>query len=135
MLETVRQVAQTDVDGIKIHQLCIYRGTPMEKDFLAGTLPVLDEDEYVQLIADALELLPPEMVIMRLVAEGVREEIIAPQWTFEKERVMEKIDAELTTRGTRQGSRYGLATAACSIPNSGDLSSGAFVRPVGTIEV
>lgn len=106
MLETVRQVAQCPIDGIKIHQLCIYKGTPMEFDYRLGNLPVLDEDRYVRLVADALELLPPDMVVMRLVAEGSEDEIIAPQWAFEKERIMKKIDAELYSRGTRQGSRY-----------------------------
>ncbi len=105
MLETVRQVANCPVDAIKIHQLCIYKGTPMEMDYRLGNLPVLDEDRYVRLVADALEMLPPDMVIMRLVAEGTQEEIIAPAWSFEKERIMKKIDDELARRGTVQGSK------------------------------
>ncbi|MDZ4836972.1 MAG: TIGR01212 family radical SAM protein [Candidatus Melainabacteria bacterium] len=105
MLETVRQVAECPVDAIKIHQLCIYKGTPMEMDYRLGNLPVLDEDRYVRLVADALEMLPPDMVIMRLVAEGTQEEIIAPAWSFEKERIMKKIDAELAQRGSFQGSK------------------------------
>ena len=106
MLETVRQVACSGVDGVKIHQLCVYKGTPMEVDYRLGKLPLLGEDEYVQLVVDALELLPPQMVIMRLVAEGKREELLAPEWSFEKSRVMEKIVAEFARRGTRQGSRF-----------------------------
>ncbi len=111
MLETVRQVAECPVDAIKIHQLCIYKGTPMEMDYRLGKLPVLDEDRYVRLVADALEMLPPDMVIMRLVAEGTQEEIIAPAWAFEKERIMKKIDDELAARGSFQGSKR-LATAS-----------------------
>lgn len=111
MLETVRQVAECPVDAIKIHQLCIYKGTPMEMDYRLGKLPVLDEDRYVRLVADALELLPPDMVIMRLVAEGTQEEIIAPAWAFEKERIMKKIDDELAARRSFQGSKR-LATTS-----------------------
>lgn len=106
MLETVRQMAQTDLDGIKIHQLCIYKGTPMEVDYRLGKLPVLDEDRYVNLVCDSLELLPPEMIIMRLVAEGSQDEIIAPDWAFEKERVMKKMEAELARRHSFQGKHY-----------------------------
>ena len=106
MLETVRQMAQTDLDGIKIHQLCIYKGTPMEVDYRLGKLPVLDEDRYVNLVCDSLELLPPEMIIMRLVAEGSQDEIIAPDWAFEKERVMKKMEAELARRNSFQGKHY-----------------------------
>jgi uncharacterized protein len=108
MMETVRQVVESGVDGIKIHQLCIYKGTAMEKDYLAGQLPVLDEDEYIQMVCDALEVLPPEMIVMRLIAEGSPNEIIAPEWAFHKSRVKEKIDMELNRRGSRQGSKYNL---------------------------
>lgn len=106
MLETVRQVADIGLTAIKIHQLCVYKHTPMAIDYAAGNLPLLEEDEYVSLVCDALEMLPPDMVVMRLVAEGTREEIIAPQWAFEKSRIMEKIDSELIRRGTRQGSKF-----------------------------
>lgn len=106
MLSTTRQVASCGLDGIKIHQLCIYKGTPMEFDYRLGNLQTLEEEEYVQLAADALELLPEEVVIMRLVAEGQQSEIIAPSWCFDKQTTMNKIDAELARRGTRQGSRY-----------------------------
>ncbi len=106
MLDTVRQVATCGVNSVKIHQLCIYKGTPMEADYRDGRLGVLDQDFYVQLVADALEMLPPDMVIMRLVAEGKREELIAPDWSFDKFKVMDKIVLELNRRGTRQGSRF-----------------------------
>jgi uncharacterized protein len=109
MMSTVRQVAACGVDGIKIHQLCIYKGTVMEEDYRAGRLGTLDEDEYVELVADALEMLPPEMIVMRLVAEGTQDEIVAPQWAFEKSRIMDKIDAELARRGTRQGSKFAVS--------------------------
>lgn len=112
MLETVRKVAATPIDAIKIHQLCIYKGTPMEMDYRLGNLQTMDEDVYVQLVADSLELLPPEMVVMRLVAEGQADEIIAPSWSFEKSRIMDKIDAEMARRGTRQGSRYSQPVSA-----------------------
>ncbi len=106
MMETVRRVAPLGLTAIKIHQLCIYKGTPMEEDYRAGRLQTMEEDTYVRLVADALEMLPPDLVIMRLVAEGSQDEIIAPSWAFEKERVMQKIEAELLRRGSKQGSRF-----------------------------
>lgn len=106
MLETVRQVAEAGVDGIKIHQLVVYKGTPMEDDFKRGELSLLSENEYVCLVADALEMLPESTIVMRLVAEGTPEELIAPSWSFAKERVVQAIEAELGRRGTRQGSRH-----------------------------
>lgn len=115
MMSTVQQVANSGVDGIKIHQLCIYKGTAMEQDYRAGCLGTLEEDEYIDMVADALEMLPPDMIVMRLVAEGSEDEIVAPGWAFEKSRIMEKIDAEMARRGTKQGSRY---LAAFSVGNN-----------------
>jgi len=111
MLETVRQVADSGVDGIKIHQLCVYKGTAMERDFLDGRLPMLAASEYVQLVVDALEMLPPEMIVMRLVAEGTKNEVIAPDWCFDKRTVMDAIDTEMDRRDSKQGSKYLLSAA------------------------
>jgi hypothetical protein len=106
MLETVRLVGQSGLDAIKIHQLVVYRGTLMETDYRRGRLALLAEDEYISLVADALELIPPDMVVMRLVAEGTPDELIAPQWSLQKERVMQRIHSELTRRNSQQGFRY-----------------------------
>jgi len=113
MLESVKRVASAGVDGIKIHQLCIYKGTAMENDFLKGQLPVLAEETYVDLVTRSLEILPPEMIVMRLVAEGSRDEIIAPEWSFEKERVMQKMNQLLLERETWQGKKF-VATVTAS---------------------
>ncbi|MBU6453364.1 MAG: TIGR01212 family radical SAM protein [Cyanobacteria bacterium REEB67] len=111
MLDTVRRIAPLKLDAIKIHQLCVYKGTPMEADYKRGELPLLEEDDYVRLVADALEMLDPQTVVMRLVAEGSQDEIVAPQWAFEKERVMQKIESEMQRRGTVQGSKFAQALA------------------------
>jgi radical SAM protein (TIGR01212 family) len=116
MMETVRQVAATPIEGIKIHQLCIYKGTPMEMDYRLGHLQTLEEDDYVQLVADSLEMLPPEMIVMRLVAEGTKDEIVAPAWCLDKRQTTDKINAEMARRGTKQGSRYLTKSAAPMIP-------------------
>ncbi|HEY9714051.1 MAG TPA: TIGR01212 family radical SAM protein [Chroococcales cyanobacterium] len=110
MMSTVRKVAATEalgVMGVKIHQLCIYRGTPMEADYNQGRLPLLGEERYVRLVCDALELLSPRQTIMRLVAEGTRDEVVAPDWSFDKQRILSAIDDELSRRNSRQGMRFG----------------------------
>ncbi len=106
MLETVRLVAQTGIEGIKIHQLCIFKGTPMEKDYQDGRLKPLDEDVYLDLIMQAIELLPPDMVIMRLLGEGRKDELLAPTWSFDKARLMRKINQILEARDIRQGNKF-----------------------------
>ena len=106
MLDTVRKVARSGIQGVKIHQLCIYKGTPMARQYERGELQLISEDDYVELVADALELLSPDQIVMRLIAEGPKDDILAPEWALDKSPVIERINQLLLDRGTRQGSKF-----------------------------
>ncbi len=67
---------------------------------------MLSEDEYIALVGEALELLPTNMVIMRLLAEGRKEEILAPEWCFEKRRLNEKLETYFESHDIRQGRNF-----------------------------
>jgi radical SAM protein (TIGR01212 family) len=114
MMSTVEQVADAGLDGIKIHQLCIYKGTALETDFRQGKLTLLNEAQYVDLVVRALEKLPCEMIVMRLVAEGSENELIAPSWSFEKNRVMQSINEALAQQDSWQGKKCQLRNLAVS---------------------
>ncbi|MEK3785927.1 MULTISPECIES: TIGR01212 family radical SAM protein [Paenibacillus] len=103
MLETGRAVSQMDVQGIKIHLLHLMRKTPMVKQYEAGLLRFLEQDEYVKLIVDTLEFLPPEMIVHRLTGDAPRDLLIGPTWSLNKWEVLNAIDAELKNRDTWQG--------------------------------
>lgn len=103
MLDTGRAVSQMDVQGIKIHLLHLMRKTPMVKQYEAGLLRFLEQDEYVKLIVDTLEFLPPEMIVHRLTGDAPRDLLIGPTWSLNKWEVLNAIDAELKSRDTWQG--------------------------------
>lgn len=103
MLDTGRAVAAMDVQGIKIHLLHLMRKTPMVKQYEAGLLRFLEKDEYVKLIADTLEFLPPEMIVHRLTGDAPRELLLGPMWSLNKWEVLNAIDNELKQRDTWQG--------------------------------
>ncbi|MGN7358345.1 TIGR01212 family radical SAM protein [Paenibacillus sp. SAF-054] len=103
MLETGRAVAQMDVQGIKIHLLHLMKGTPMVRQYEAGLLRFLEQDEYIKLIVDTLEMLPPDMIVHRLTGDAPRKLLIGPTWSMKKWEVLNGIDAELKSRGTWQG--------------------------------
>jgi len=103
MLETGRQVAHMDVQAIKIHLLHLMKKTPMVKQYEAGLLRFLERDEYIKLVVDTLELLPPEMIVARLTGDAPRELLIGPMWSREKWVVLNGIDRELERRNSWQG--------------------------------
>ncbi len=105
MLETVRQVALLHPDQVKIHLLHVLRGTPMATLYERGEYVPLTREEYVTLVADALELLPPDIVIARLTGDGPAEALLAPLWSRDKKTVINEIDRELYRRNSWQGRR------------------------------
>lgn len=103
MMETARQVAKLDVQGIKIHLLHLLKGTPMVKQYEKGLLEFLSFDDYVSLVCDQLEILPPEMIIHRITGDGPIGLMIGPMWSTDKWAVLNAIDAELKRRNSFQG--------------------------------
>ena len=106
MMETAREVAKLDVQGIKIHLLHLLKGTPMVKQYEKGHLEFLEKDEYINLVADQLEILPPEMIVHRITGDGPIELMIGPMWSVTKWEVLNGIDKELERRGSWQGKHY-----------------------------
>ena len=78
----------------------------MEKIYNTGTLDLMSEDEYVDVICDFLELLPPQTTIHRIAGNGLRTALIAPSWIGRKLDTLNRVTRELTRRDTRQGSKF-----------------------------
>lgn len=103
---------------VKFHQLQILRGTEMEKQYLDGkfrqTLLQFSLDEYIALVCDLLERLRPDLVVERLAGEVPPRYQACPERSFRRpdgrllrnEEIPALVEAELTRRDTRQGSRY-----------------------------
>jgi radical SAM protein (TIGR01212 family) len=108
MLATARAVAGLPLHGVKIHNLYVVRGTPLEAQYQRGEAPLLTRDEYVSVVCDVLEVLPPELVIHRLSGEAPEDYLVAPDWCRDKPALLRAIDAELARRDSRQGDHYQL---------------------------
>ncbi|EJD5675148.1 TIGR01212 family radical SAM protein [Staphylococcus pseudintermedius] len=106
MIKTAKAVAQMDVQGIKIHLLHLLKGTPMMKQYDKGLLEFMTKEQYIQLVCDQLELLPPEMIVHRITGDGPIDLMVGPMWSVNKWEVLNEIDAELERRGTVQGASY-----------------------------
>ena len=86
MLESVRRVAELHPEQVKIHLLHVLKNTAMAKEYLSGDYRPLEKEEYVALVADAIELLPEDIVIARLTGDGMADELLAPQWSRKRSR-------------------------------------------------
>ena len=105
MMATAQAVAQLPLQGIKIHLLHVLRGTPLASIFQHEPFDLMTKEEYVSLVVDILEVLPPEVVIHRLTGDGPPDDLIGPLWSRKKWEVLNAIDAELERRDSWQGKK------------------------------
>jgi radical SAM protein (TIGR01212 family) len=106
MLQTALFLAHLPVKGVKIHMLYIVRDTPLAALYEKGDYECLERDEYVELVVDFLELLPPTVVIQRLTGDPIRSELVAPSWARDKSKNLTSIRKRLEERDTWQGKKY-----------------------------
>ena len=76
------------IHGIKIHLLLALKGTKMGDLYEQGKVTLIDKNDYIDTVCDILEILPPDMVIQRLTADGYRDILLAPQWAVNKMDVL-----------------------------------------------
>lgn len=113
MLATVADVAALKPDQVKIHLLHVLRGTPLADMYDRGEYKPLEREEYVSLVADAIERLPEDCVIARVTGDGMAQDLQAPLWSIRKVTVINDIDKELFRRNSYQGRLFDAAKAHC----------------------
>lgn len=106
VLTTAQTLAAMPINGIKIHSLLALEGTALGEMYKKGAITMITKEKYVSLTADVLEVLPPEMVIQRLTADGYRDIFLAPDWARNKLDVLNSINKELERRDSYQGKCY-----------------------------
>lgn len=109
-LETARIIADLPLDTVKFHQLQLFKGTAMEADWRAhpDDFTFYTVDEYIELMVDLLELLPPDLVVERMLGEAPPRYVVDPErWEIRNERFVQLLAARLEARDTCQGAKYG----------------------------
>ena len=108
MMATADLVASLPLSSVKVHNLYAVTGTPMADMVERGEVRLLGRDEYVGILCDFLERLPPEMVIHRLQGEAPPEFLLGPSWCLDKPGLLAAVDAEFVRRDSRQGKGWRL---------------------------
>lgn len=103
MLGTARALGKLRPDGVKIHSMHVLRGTGLYEMYQRGAYTPIEKDEYIDIVARQLELLPSETVIERVTGDGDKSRLAAPQWSRDKISVLGGIDKRLADLDTYQG--------------------------------
>ena len=94
--ETAAMLAGLPVSGVKVHQLMIIEGTPLERMYQSGGARALTLEEYAALLRKFLAGLRPGQHIHRLAADSTPERgLIAPLWSADKMKAVNYINGQL----------------------------------------
>jgi len=103
MLDTARAVADSEIDGIKLHLLYVVKGTKLNQLYRTKKYKCLEQNEYVDIVCDFLERIPSHMVIQRLTGDPHPQELVAPTWSLKKAETIALIRKTLENRDSWQG--------------------------------
>lgn len=100
MLDSVRFVAglSPTVDGVKLQMLHVLKGTALGAQYEAQPFPLLTLEEYADLIAQSVRILPESTVLHRLTGDAPGPLLLAPEWTRNKKRVLNSIHKAIGNR-------------------------------------
>lgn len=104
-LKGIRLINELGIDGVKIHNLHILRGTELERQYLEdGCVVTSSLHRHVEWVSYMLASLSPEVVIERLLSESTRARLVCPTHFPDKRDILAAISAYMDSKGWRQGS-------------------------------
>ncbi len=103
MLAMAGEISRLPVEFLKIHQLQVIRDTVLADQYAAKPFPTFGYREYLEMLADFLERLSPDIILQRLFAAAPDDILIAPIWNKTRSELLRDLDLLLEQRGSCQG--------------------------------
>ena len=103
-LESLRQVLEYGVEGLKLHPLHVVKGTQLANQWRAGDYHPLSSEDYISIAVDMIEQTPPEVCYHRVTGTAEASILLAPGWCSKKWAILNGIESEMARRGSHQGS-------------------------------
>ena len=111
MVDGARRLSALPIRALKLHQLQLVRGTALAREWQRdpAAVPLLDEQAYLELLADFVERLSPAILLQRLGSEVPPALKLGPHWKLRLSELAPRLTAELARRQSWQGRCYQLA--------------------------
>ena len=103
MLDSVKKVCALPIAGLKVQVLHSLSGTELGAEYEDSPSPVFEMEEYCQFLVTCIEHVPAHIVLHRITGDGPKKLLIAPVWSGDKKRVLNRIHAIFRERNTWQG--------------------------------
>jgi len=105
MLNSARVISSLPLYSIKFHQLQLFRGTVMAEEYAArpSDFNLFTENEYLEFMADYIEMLNPDFIIDRIAGETPPRYAVVRPWGPRYDQILAKFEKLLEMRETWQG--------------------------------
>ena len=103
MVETVRYLGKLGIDGIKLQLLHVLKDTVLADWYAEGQFATLEKEEYFEIVAQCLAVLPRQVAIHRITGDGPKDLLIAPRWSGHKKAVLNELHHYLKEHQVVQG--------------------------------
>ena len=108
MLEGAVRVCDLPIDVLKLHQLQIIRGTRMAEEYAEcpEAFRLYAMEEYLDLVAEIILRIRPEVYLERFVNQAPEEYLVAPRWGVKNFEFTAKLEKRLRERDVWQGKEW-----------------------------
>lgn len=105
MLTHAKRLSLLPLNGLKLHQLQLVKGTRMAQEYeqLPQDFRLLRVEEYIDLVIDFLEYLSPAIHVERYVSQSPKQLLIAPDWGLKNYEFTHLLHNRIAERQTFQG--------------------------------
>lgn len=104
--EILRQapvISSLPLDMLKIHQLQIIRNTRLAEMYAAEPFHLFRVGEYVELVADYVQMLRETLVLERFVSQSPADMLLAPKWGIKNHEFTNMLRNYMRANGMYQG--------------------------------
>lgn len=102
-MNTVKYINSLPIWGVKFHSLYIYEDSPLYKYYLNTMFKIIEREEYIDAVCDAIEILRQDIIIHRITGDPDKNKLFKPIWSKDKIKVIGNINKELKERDIMQG--------------------------------
>ena len=101
MLETAKKAYEWGIDSVKYHPLYVVKKTALANEYMRGEFTPITEEEYLEVLTQALLLKPENITVQRVTAGIDDNSLLAPEWCRDKNTQIRHINEALKKVGLK----------------------------------
>ena len=101
MLQTAKEAYSWGIDSVKYHPLYVVKRTALANEFMSGKFNPITEDEYLDVLVEAIKLKPSNVSVQRVTAGIDDNSLLAPSWCRDKNTQIRHINKKLKEFGLK----------------------------------